>query len=132
MTSDGAGVFQAVDQFHGAVMLDEEARRDLSNSRLHVIRQAMDCEQKLMLLGLDAVFLCGSLAEVEESADLAAELGEVAVLLTVKVLGGPHIYIVPRYKYGRRSALLRDRMASSGRMVSGLQRFSSHSVQDDD
>ncbi len=103
---DGAGVLQAVDQFDGAVMLNVEARGDLANSGLDVLRKPMYRQQELMLLRLDAVFLGGGFAEVEKSPDLPAELGEFAVLFAAEVAAGvlscPHSYIVSRYKWRAR------------------------------
>jgi len=98
MTRDGAGVLESVDQFDGAVVLDEEARGDFANGRFYVFGEAVDSEEELVLLWLDSVFFRGGLTEVEETPDLAAELGELAVLVAAEVVTGLHIYIVARYK----------------------------------
>ena len=79
-------------------MLNKKARRDFANRRLYVIRKTVHGEQELMLLRLDAVVPRGGLAEMQKSADLAAELGEFAILLAAEILAGLHIYIVARYK----------------------------------
>ena len=70
-----------IDQFHSAVVLNEESRRNLADGRLHAVGQAVDQEEELVLLRLDAVGFGGDFAEVDEAADLPAELGEVTVLL---------------------------------------------------
>ena len=48
---------------------------------LDALRQAVHGKQQLMLLRLDAVFLCSGFAEMEEPPDLPAELGQIAILV---------------------------------------------------
>ncbi len=57
----------------------------------------MDRQQELVLLGFDAMLFSGGFAEVEESADLPSELGEVLILLKIQVGIFRHIYIVTRH-----------------------------------
>ena len=86
MSRDGAGLLQPVDQFDGAVMLNEQTRGDLADGRLYVLGKAMHGQQQLMLLRFDAVFFRGGFAEMEELPDLPPELGQIAVLLSRKIL----------------------------------------------
>ncbi len=51
-----------------------------------------------MLLRLDTMFLCRIFAEMKELADLRAELGQIAILVSSTVSGACQIYIVTRYK----------------------------------
>ena len=44
--------------------------------------QTVHGKQQLMLLSLNAVFLRRQLAEIEESPDLPAEFGQIAILIT--------------------------------------------------
>ena len=98
LTRDRALVFQPVDEFHGAVMLNEQSRGDLPNCWLGVFGKTMYRQQQLMLLGLDSMFLSSCLAEMQEASNLPPELGEVPVLLNREVDFRWHIYIVTRYK----------------------------------
>lgn len=81
MSCDRPGLFQAVDQFYGTVMLNEESRGDFPDSRFHTLWKSVDRKQELMLLCLNAVFPGSRLAEVEESSDLSSELRQIAVLI---------------------------------------------------
>jgi len=78
---DSPGLFQPVDQFHRTVMLDEQPRCDLPNRRAGAFRQSVHGQQQLVLLRLQAVLLCGRLAEVKKPADLPAEFGQIAILI---------------------------------------------------
>jgi hypothetical protein len=104
---DRSRALQPVYQLDGAVMLEEKARCDLANGRLDILRKALHGEQELVLLRLDAMLLRGVFAEMEKSPDLAAEFGELAVLLAAEILGCPHIYIVLRYNCWRRDSRIR-------------------------
>jgi hypothetical protein len=79
MAFDQAGMLHPVHQLDRAVMLDEQPRCDFADSRVGILRQAVDGEQSLMLLRLDAVFLRGGLAEMQEASDLAPKLGKIAI-----------------------------------------------------
>jgi hypothetical protein len=46
-----------------------------------VIGEALDCQEKLVLLRFDAVIGGGRFAEVEKLADLAAELRQILILV---------------------------------------------------
>src|SRR5579872_4465303 len=81
-THNRAGLFQPVDQFHRAVMLDEQAGRNLSNGGLHIFGKPLNGQKELMLLRLNAVFFGSGLAEMKKSPDLPAEFGQVTVLLS--------------------------------------------------
>jgi hypothetical protein len=56
----------------------------------------MHGKQQLMLLRLNAVFLRGSFAEMEEPPDLPAELGQIAILVESQVAALIHSCIVSR------------------------------------
>jgi len=86
-----------LDQFHGAVMLDEQTRRQLSNGRLRPVGQAPDGKQQLVLLNFNSVFFRRGLAEMKESPDLSAELGQIGILTLGKVTVCIHYCIVARY-----------------------------------
>ena len=96
---DGSGGFEAVYELDGAVVLDEKTRGDFADGRLDLGGEAMDGEQQLVLLGLDPVLFRGGFAEVEKLADLAAEFGEIAVLVGGKIGLGHDNYIVTRYNW---------------------------------
>lgn len=114
----GTGLFQAVDQFHRAVMLDEEAGSEFADGGIDIIGKAVEGEHELVLLRLNAVFLSGHVAEVKEAANLSSEFRKVAILTGGEIVLGGHICIVPRYKY----------RAISGRRF-GLQ-FQTGAIQD--
>jgi len=65
--------FQAIDQFHRAVMLELETAGELADRSPGPRRKSPDGEQKLMLLGFQAVSPDLLLAEVEETPDLTAK-----------------------------------------------------------
>jgi len=78
---DRARMLEAVYQFYGAVVLNEQSRGNLPDRRVGALRQAVHGKQQLMLLRLNAVFLRGSFAEMEEPPDLPAELRQIAILV---------------------------------------------------
>jgi len=77
---DGAGLFQAVHEFDGAVVLNEHSRGKLANGWFDAFRQAVHAKQQLVLLRLDTVPPCNRFAEMQKTPDLTPELGEVAIL----------------------------------------------------
>src|ERR1035437_5460188 len=74
--------------------------------------QAVHGKQQLMLLRLNAVFLRGSFAEIEEPPDLPAELGRIAMRIA-----GPAA--APKHEHIRKTDLQR---VSPGRAASELGR----------
>lgn len=68
--------FEAVHQFDGAVMLDLQAFRERAHSGLLRVRQTLNRQKRLMLLGLDAGRARSLLAEIYESANFVSELRE--------------------------------------------------------
>jgi hypothetical protein len=70
---------ETVDQLDGAVMLNLEALGQFADSRPAPFRQALDCQQKLVLLRLDPVRLGGVGAELQEAPDAVSEIGQGAV-----------------------------------------------------
>jgi hypothetical protein len=93
---DRARKLEAVYQFHGAVVLNEQSRGNLPDRRVGALRQAVHGKQQLMLPRLNAVFLRGSFAEMEEPPDLPAELGQIAILAGSQIARFAHICIVSR------------------------------------
>jgi hypothetical protein len=90
---DGARGLQAIHQFHRAVMLQEETRGNLPNGGPYTLGKTLHGQQELMLLRLDAMLLRGSFTEMQKLPDLAAELGEIAVLIGGKVcVNCSHLY----------------------------------------
>jgi hypothetical protein len=81
-------VLQPVYEFYGAVMLDEHSRRNLSNRWVCSLGKAMHREQKLVLLGLDAMFLRLQFAEMNEASDLSAELRQITIFIDRKKSAG--------------------------------------------
>ena len=75
-----AVIFQAIHQFHHAVMFELQSPGQLAYGGLHVFGQAFDGEQQLMLLRLQAVPPGLLLAEMQVEPDLVTELGQRAIL----------------------------------------------------
>ena len=88
---------QAVDQFDGAVMPDEQARGKLADDGPRAFGQAGDGQQKLMLAGLEAVRAGLLLAEVQEPVDLEAEIRQQPEVGLGEGFYCAHKYIVARY-----------------------------------
>jgi len=63
------------------VVLNEEARSDLSYGGVNAFRQPLHGEEQLVLLRLQAVLGSGGFAEVKKAADLAAKFGQASILL---------------------------------------------------
>ena len=92
------GLLQAVDQAHHAVMAQQETLGQMADSRRFRFH-GFDGEHQLMLLRLYARALGGFLGEMEEAADLMAELGQGSNLALRNIL---HLsYIVARYVKAR-------------------------------
>ncbi len=90
----------AVHQLDGAVVLEAEAPGGVGDGDGGFIGRAGHLEKQLVLLGLEAGFDRGLLTEVEEAAQLKAEVRQGANEgignKGFRVSG--HIYIVSRYK----------------------------------
>ena len=71
----------AIHELDGAVVAQEHACGDVGNGGLDAGRDAAHALEELVLLVGDAGLFCGGLAEVEEAAQLVAELGEAAQLI---------------------------------------------------
>lgn len=78
---DGAGGFETVHKLDGAVMLEEHPQSQFADSGFGAFRQALEREQKLMLLGLNAALFSRGFAEMQELTDLAAEFSQIPVML---------------------------------------------------
>lgn len=76
---DVAVRFQAIDEFHGGVMLELHAQGELADGRVDSFGQTSNSQKKLMLLRLQAVFASLFLAEVEKTPDFLPELRQGAV-----------------------------------------------------
>ncbi len=89
---------EPVDQTYGAVVLQQEARRDMADGGRPI--GGLEDEQRLMLLRLDVRGAGGGLTEAQETANLEAEFLDALVFGQVEVAIGPgHIHIVSRYIY---------------------------------
>jgi len=75
-----ASQFQTVHQFYGAVVMDEKARGEFTDSGSHAVRKSCDSQHKLMLLGFNALLSGCAFAEKVELPDLPAEFSKVLVL----------------------------------------------------
>ena len=97
MPRDRPRLLQSVDQFHRAVMLNEEPRGDFPDGRLSRPREGLGRQAELVLLGLDAVFFRGGLAEMKELPDLPAKFGQIAIAIQRQVAPLLHICILSRH-----------------------------------
>src|SRR5580704_7847385 len=99
---------QPVYQLHRAMMLNLHPACQFANARTNTFRHALNGEHKLILAALQAGLLYGPLAEVEELANLVAELGQSLIVrqreLFHSAAGGAFMlavstinYIVQRY-----------------------------------
>lgn len=75
-----AALYHSVNQFHRAVMPQSEPGRNNGDGRPQRGRQALYCEQELMLLRFKAVIAGGLLTEVEKLANRVAQFSELAVI----------------------------------------------------
>jgi hypothetical protein len=99
---DQAFLCQPVHQFDGAVVLDLEPFGEVGNTRLLVIRFALDGQQELMVLWFDSRLVGRCLAEAKETPDLIAKIGQRLVIGEFDALQVCHSraeydYIVLRY-----------------------------------
>jgi hypothetical protein len=78
---DRAPLFEALCQFHGAVMLNEHSRCEFADRRPYILRQSMNRKKELVLLRFKPVFACRRFAEIQESPDLTPKLGEISILV---------------------------------------------------
>lgn len=72
--------FQAIDKFHGTVMLDLETFGKDADSGIRGGRQTFDSQERLILLWLNARSSGSLFAEILEAAHLVAKFGERAVI----------------------------------------------------
>ena len=84
-------LFQTVGQPDGAVMVDQQAFRDLPDGWRILFGRGLNGKQELMLLGFEALGLSSLLAESQKSANLVPEVGQRPVITS------SHINIVSRY-----------------------------------
>ena len=76
---DVSQLLQPVYQFHRAVMFQLQPLGQFADGRRGAVRQTLDGQQQLVLLGLHAGGPHLLLAEAEKSPDLIAEFGQRAV-----------------------------------------------------
>ena len=72
--------FQAVNEFHGAVVFESKPLGEGLNGRLASFGEAADGEQHQVLLGLEADGPCFGVAFAQEMANAVAQFGQRAVL----------------------------------------------------
>jgi len=72
-----AAGYQAIHEFHRAVMSQKQLLRESGYSRARAGGQAFDGKQKLMLVRFDALGASGFFAEMQELPNAAPELGEL-------------------------------------------------------
>lgn len=99
-----APVRQAVQELDGAVVAQAHSGRESSDGRAFGLRQPFDSEQKLMLLGFQAMSARSFFTEMKELADAITEFRELAIASQGNFnfgRGTRHIYIVTRYNCRR-------------------------------
>lgn len=69
-------VHKTIYKFHRTVMAKAELLRERSNSGMSTPRQALDRQEKLMLLGFDALGMSRFLTKVMELTDTVSELSK--------------------------------------------------------
>jgi len=79
-TVDEATGFEAVDQFHGAVVADLHTVGQFADAGADALGHALDGEHELVLSAFKAGVLYDLLAEVEEAANLVTEFRECLVV----------------------------------------------------
>src|SRR6202046_3455171 len=79
-TADQTLSFQTIGQFYRAVMLNLQALGKDADGGQPVWRQALDSQQRLMLLRFQARIPRRFLAEIQETPDLVAEIRQGAVV----------------------------------------------------
>jgi len=93
LTLEEAGGFHPVDQLDGGVMTQGETIRQLGNRPFGARREAFNRKQSLMLLGLNPMFSCSYLAELEKMPELVSKLSQLTIIVHRKI----HKSIVTRY-----------------------------------
>jgi hypothetical protein len=83
---------QAVDQLDNAVVPGLKARGQFPYRRPGRRLHPLDCEQELVLLGLETHFPGRRLAEAQELAYLESELGECPVVYGFRGVGAAHVF----------------------------------------
>lgn len=86
---------KAIYQLDCTVMLDLQAFSQFSYTRTDCTRQAFQREHQLVLPWLQPCLSRGSFAEVEEAADLVAQLGQGLVIIQGEFRSHAANYIVP-------------------------------------
>jgi hypothetical protein len=74
---------QAVDQLNRAVMLDLQSFREHSDCCLSRLRQALNRQQRLMLLRLDPGGTGSLFAEIQKTPDLIAKVRQRLIIETI-------------------------------------------------
>ena len=77
---DKSSRFQAIHQFHGAVVADLHAIGQIADSRTQSGRYAFDRQHQLVLAPLQTGFFDCFLTEVEKPPDLKPELGQCLII----------------------------------------------------
>lgn len=72
--------FQAIYQFHGAVVADLHAIGHIANSRTQSGGYSLDRQHELILASLQTCFFYRFLTEVEKPPDLKSELGQCLII----------------------------------------------------
>lgn len=109
--------FEAVGEFHGAVMLDLQSFGEYSYRRFGRVRESPDCEQSLILLRLNARSAGSLLAQILKAPNFVTKFGErpVIELFVCARFQGQGNYIV------RRCKLEEQALRRLGRMCSRIQ-----------
>lgn len=91
--------FEAVGKLDGGVMQNLQALGEYANGRLLSAWQALECEQRLMLMRLDPSRAGCLLAEIQKTADLVAEFRQhfKRIAPARSALHAVNYYIVIRY-----------------------------------
>ena len=103
---DEAAGLHAIDELHGAVVLDLQALRQDADRRLPTLWHALQGEEHLVLLWFKARRAGGSFAEMQEAPELIAELGQRLILRGGEASGG-HAECLYRVTIGMLSPSIR-------------------------
>ncbi len=79
-SGDRTRLLQSVDQFQSAVRLNVQARSKFTDGRLYAFWKSVNRQQQLVLLRFETVLFSIPFTEEKKLPDLAAKLGQVAVL----------------------------------------------------
>jgi hypothetical protein len=74
--SKGATLHKAINEFDCAVVTETELLRKRGDGGTAALRQPLDCEENLMLLGFNSLGTGRLFAEAQELPDTVTELGE--------------------------------------------------------